>query len=163
VFFITSNLLTAEDQICRKVLVANEKMNSFIFLLVRLVFRRCKQGKFCNFHHRFLMLQPLRWRCVECVIPHERMCAKNNSIYPWHEQAIIEWLRRMISIVACCRSVTLCAHAARVFDRNKMVLCPGCEGRAGFSLQTSVHNCTPNCEIAKQLHAQVLARYANCW
>jgi len=46
VFFITSNLLTAEDQICGKVLVANEKMKGLIFLLVRLVFRRCKQGKF---------------------------------------------------------------------------------------------------------------------
>jgi len=42
VFFITSNLLTAEDQICGKVLVANEKMNSLILLLVRLVFRRYK-------------------------------------------------------------------------------------------------------------------------
>jgi len=35
-FLITSNLLTAEDQICGKVLVANGKMNSFILLLVSL-------------------------------------------------------------------------------------------------------------------------------
>jgi len=40
VVFITSNLLTAEDQIYGKVLVANEKMISLILLLVRLVFRR---------------------------------------------------------------------------------------------------------------------------
>jgi len=38
--FITSNLLTAVDQICGIVLVANENMNSLILLLVRLVFRR---------------------------------------------------------------------------------------------------------------------------
>ena len=43
------------------------------------------------------------------------MCAKNNNMYTWHEQAIIKWLRDMISIVACCHSVKLCAHAARAF------------------------------------------------
>ena len=42
----------------------------------------------------------------------------------------------MISDVACCHSAKLCAHAARDFDRNKMVLWPGCEGRAEFSLHT---------------------------
>jgi len=31
VFFITSNLLTAEDQICGKVLVANEKNEQLDF------------------------------------------------------------------------------------------------------------------------------------
>ena len=44
-----------------------------------------------------------------------RVCAKNKNIYPWREQAIIEWSRRVISIVACCRSAKLCAHAARDF------------------------------------------------
>jgi len=33
----------------------------------------------------------------------------------WGEQAIIGWSRRVISIVACCHSAKLCAHAARDF------------------------------------------------
>jgi len=33
----------------------------------------------------------------------------------WPEQAIIEWSRRVISIVACCRGAKLCAHAAQDF------------------------------------------------
>ena len=41
------------------------------------------------------------------------MCAKNNNMYTWHERAIIEWLQRMNSIVACCHTVKLCAHTAR--------------------------------------------------
>jgi len=43
------------------------------------------------------------------------MCAKNKISSMWREQAIIEWSRRVISIVACCHSVKLCAHAARDF------------------------------------------------
>ena len=43
------------------------------------------------------------------------MCAQNNTTYIWREQAIIKWLRRVISIVACCHSAKLCAHAARAF------------------------------------------------
>jgi len=40
------------------------------------------------------------------------MCAKNNNIYMWCEQAIIEWSWHVNSIVACCHSANLCAHAA---------------------------------------------------
>jgi len=42
--FITSNLLTAEDQICGQVLfwLPMKRMSSLILLLVRLVFRRCE-------------------------------------------------------------------------------------------------------------------------
>ena len=43
------------------------------------------------------------------------MCAKKNTRYMWGEQAIIDWLRRMFPIVACCHSAKLCAHAARAF------------------------------------------------
>jgi len=41
-FFITSNLLTAKDQICGQVLVllAMKRMSGLNFLLVRLVFKR---------------------------------------------------------------------------------------------------------------------------
>jgi len=49
--FITSNLLTAKDQFCGKVLVwlPMKRMTDLILLFVRLVFRRCEQGKFFNF------------------------------------------------------------------------------------------------------------------
>jgi len=54
------------------------------------------------------------------------MCAKNSNIYAWREQAIIEWSRRVISIVACCHGAKLCAHAARAFPiatvQDKQVL-----------------------------------------
>ena len=44
-----------------------------------------------------------------------RICTKNNTTYMWREQAIIEWSRCVISSVACCHSVKLCAHAAWAF------------------------------------------------
>jgi len=54
------------------------------------------------------------------------MCVKNKNIYAWHEQAIIEWLRRVNCIVACCHGVKLCAHAARDFrsQQYKMIFTP---------------------------------------
>jgi len=60
-----------------------------------------------------MLLQPLRWRCVDVWFTTNGMCAKNNNIYVWPEQAIIEWSRRVNSIVACCHGTKLCAHAAR--------------------------------------------------
>jgi len=50
---------------------------------------------------------------VDCVI-HYKLDVRERSAR--REQAIIEWLRRMISIVACCHSAMLCAHAARAFQ-----------------------------------------------
>jgi len=43
------------------------------------------------------------------------MCAKNNNMQTWRDQAIIEWFRRVIVIVACCHSAKPCAHAAQAF------------------------------------------------
>jgi len=43
------------------------------------------------------------------------MCAKSNMIHMSCGQAIIKWSRRVISMVACCHSVKLCALAARAF------------------------------------------------
>jgi len=37
----------------------------------------------------------------------------------WHEQAEIECARRVISIVACCRSVKLCELATRAFQSQQ--------------------------------------------
>jgi len=84
-----------------------------------------------------VLLQPLWWRCVDCVIHHERdvreeqqyICmerASNNKSDCGMEALPIltcerlsittsirkERLRRMISIVACCHGAKLCAHAA---------------------------------------------------
>ena len=43
-----------------------------------------------------------------------------KPIYMWHEQPIIEWLQRMISIVACCHSVKLYALAAKAFRSQQL-------------------------------------------
>jgi len=40
------------------------------------------------------------------------MYARKNNIYMLREQTIIEWSRRVSSIVACCHSAKLCVHAA---------------------------------------------------
>ena len=64
----------------------------------------------------WILLQPLRWRCVDCVIHHERdVREEQHHTYMWHQQAIIVWSWHAISIVACCHSVKLCTHAARDF------------------------------------------------
>ena len=64
----------------------------------------------------FQVLQPLRWCCVECAIHHERnVREEQHHTYMWREQAIIEWSWHVDSIVACCHSAKLCAHAARAF------------------------------------------------
>ena len=63
-----------------------------------------------------MLLQPLRWCCVDCVIHHERdVREEQHHTYMWHEQAIIEWSWHVNSIVAYCHSTKLCAHAARDF------------------------------------------------
>ena len=63
-----------------------------------------------------LLLQPLRWCCIDCVIHHERdMREEQHHRYMWREQAIIEWSWHVNSIVACCHSAKLCAYAARDF------------------------------------------------
>jgi len=41
-------------------------------------------------------------------------CAwRTRPIYMWRKETIIEWARRMISIVACCHSLKLCTLTAR--------------------------------------------------
>jgi len=68
------------------------------------------------------LLQPLRWCCVDCVIHHERdVREEQHHTYTWHEQAIIEWSWHVNSIVACCHSVKLCAHAARDFRSQQLL------------------------------------------
>ena len=43
-------------------------------------------------------------------------------MYRWCKQAIIEWLQRVISIVACCHSVKLCALAVLDFRSNSTIM-----------------------------------------
>jgi len=63
-----------------------------------------------------MLLQPLRWCCVDCVIHHERdVREEQHHTYMWCEQAIIEWSWHVSSIVACCHSAKLCAYAAQDF------------------------------------------------
>ena len=66
------------------------------------------------FERSILATSPLalRWMCDS---PWTGCVRRTTPIYMWHEQAILEWLRRMISIVSCCHSVKLCALAARGF------------------------------------------------
>jgi len=84
-------------------------------------------------HTGLYVLQPLWWCCVDCVIHHERdVREEQHHTYMWREQAIIEWSWHMNSIVACCRSAKLCAHAARDFRSQHMItphnrFCDACE------------------------------------
>jgi len=50
-----------------------------------------------------------------CDSPRTRCGIRIPPIYMRREQAIIEWARRVISIVACCHTVKLCTLAARAF------------------------------------------------
>ena len=65
--------------------------------------------------YKKMLLQPSVGVALNVRFTTNGMCAKNYTIYIWREQAIIEWSRRVISIVACCHSAKLCALAARDF------------------------------------------------
>jgi len=60
------------------------------------------------------------------------MCAKNNAVYTWREQTILEWSRRVNSIVACCHGAKLCTHAARVFRSQQHFSPPLASHQNGF-------------------------------
>jgi len=46
-----------------------------------------------------MLLQPLRWRCVDCVIHHERDVHEEQK-YVWHEQAIIAIIEIILLLLA---------------------------------------------------------------
>jgi len=62
----------------------------------------------------------LRSKCDSPRTGYDRV----TPTYMWGEKAIIEWSRQVISIVACCYSVKLCALAARAFDHNTRNILP---------------------------------------
>jgi len=66
------------------------------------------------------------------------MCVKSNTTYMWREQAIIDWSWHVHSIVACCHSAKLCAHAARAF-RSQQYLLHQCNCQANSNGLTSIH------------------------
>ena len=85
-------------------------------------FHNSDSGSYSGVATSPVVLQPLRWCCnlsggVALIVwfTTNGMCAKNTNICMWREQSIIEWSRRVISIVACCHGAQLCAHAARDF------------------------------------------------
>jgi len=47
---------------------------------------------------------------------------RTECVYMWHEQATIQWSQCLMSIVACCHSVKLCAHAAQAFQLQQYKL-----------------------------------------
>jgi len=70
-------------------------------------------GHCLRFHIIAISALALRWMRDS---PRTRCARRTTPIYTWREQAIIEWSRRVISIVACCHSAKLCALAARDFQ-----------------------------------------------
>jgi len=50
---------------------------------------------------------------LKCDSPRTGCARWATYRYMWHEQAITEWSRWVIYIVACCNSVKLCRLAAR--------------------------------------------------
>ena len=91
-----------------------------------------------RFHQGFRMLQPLRLRCVDCVIHHERDVREEwKYIYVArasnNKRGCDAW--SLLLLAAVVRSF---AHMPLgISDRTKMVLWPGWRGRAEFSLHTS--------------------------
>ena len=87
----------------------------------------CTNNQLSIFYNHTVATSPLTARFTT-----NGMCAKNNTICMWHELATIEWSRHVISIAATVRSF---AHMPLgLSDCNKMVLWPGCEGRAMWNL-----------------------------
>ena len=56
---------------------------------------------------------------LNCDSPRTGCARSITRMYKWHEQATKEWYQRVISIVACCHSANLCAHAARAFQSQQ--------------------------------------------
>jgi len=67
---------------------------------------------------------------LQCLETPRHPWRRVAPIFMWHKQAIIELSRRAISTVVYCQNVTLCELVFGLSDLNKMVLWPGCEGRA---------------------------------
>jgi len=81
------------------------------------------------------VLQPFRLAlCWMCDSPRTRCAWRTAPIYVWHEQATIEWARRVISNLLAA-TVWGVVHLPLVLShRIKVVLWPGCENCARYNL-----------------------------
>jgi len=70
--------------------------------------RKCYSSKYCGvlgmvleqtwIFFAFVVLEPLRWCCVDCVIHHERdVREEQHHMYKWRKQATKEWSWRASS------------------------------------------------------------------
>jgi len=89
----------------------------------------------------WILLQPLHWCCVECVIHHEQDVRKEQH----HIYVARTSNNRVIAVhdLYCCllpQYEALCTCCSSFSSRNKMVLWPGCEGCALWSLQKNVRS-----------------------
>jgi len=69
------------------------------------------------------VLQPLRWRCVDCVIHHERdVREEQQNIYVARtsNNRVIMACELILLLAAKCEALRTCRSG--VSDRNKMVL-----------------------------------------
>jgi len=120
-----------------------------------------------------LLLQSLRWCCVDCVIPHERDVREEQPhTYMWREQAIIEWSRRsdlgerpLIMLVNLVNSwFCLLTVTTRVISSGDLYCCllPRCEAlltcRSGFPIATLLYNVL---KISEGANAPLVARLAS--
>ena len=60
-----------------------------------------------------VVTSPLAFRWMHGS-PRMECAQRTTPIYTWREQAVTEWLRHMISNIACCHSVKLCTPATRI-------------------------------------------------
>ena len=71
---------------------------------------RCKK--------EWMLLQALWWHALIVWFTTNGMCAKNNIAYMWHEQAIIEWSWRVISILLAATVRSFVHLPLGISDRN---------------------------------------------
>ena len=77
--------------------------------------------------------------CCSSQFTTKGMCTKKNTICVWCEQAIIEWLWRVISIVACANSAKFCVLAAWAFRLQHRYSTLASGRFQGFSKKTPKH------------------------
>jgi len=87
------------------------------------------------------------------------MCAKNNT--HWREQAVMEWSRRVASVVACCHSVKLCALAARAFRSQQRLdlresVAGAQPGGGAFSLAENFKTLHSNFDICRNFQRKIM-------
>ena len=95
------------------------------------------------------------------------MCAKNKNICMWHEQAIIEWSRQVISIVAKLCVQSFVHMLLGISDHNtikKILLCPFLIENTAFRIHfaflvTQTDGLITGVGKLQQLHSQTLFSY----